>query len=225
MTGVEHLEAALAGGRGVILVGSHLGGHLSAPHWLYRRGFPLRMLIQRPQHVSKRLLDEFDRPGQDHPQGGFFLRRRLTPEEASKRIFRTRSALRDGLIIYLKGDVPWSGPNTRAGRLVGREQSFQSLWAEFAALFRAPVVAVFCTHQPGGRYRLTFDPAWAVGRGGEGEAVARYLARLDREIAAHPADAVAHLLWPCYRAEGGGATKRPRPRPKVGRRSAPARSA
>ncbi|HEU5115404.1 MAG TPA: hypothetical protein VFT74_01870, partial [Isosphaeraceae bacterium] len=30
------------------------------------------------------------------------------------------------------------------------------------------------------------------------EAVALYLARLDVLIRRHPADAVAHLTWPCY---------------------------
>ncbi|MFO0953885.1 MAG: hypothetical protein U0835_22565 [Isosphaeraceae bacterium] len=201
VSGFEHLQEALARGRGVILIGCHLGAHLSAPHWLYRQGVALRMLIQRPAHVSKLLNARFDEADGPHPQAGFFLRRRLTPEEASKRIFRTRAALRDGLVVYLKGDVPWEGANTRPGRLMGFDRTFQSLWADFAALFRAPVVAVFCTHLPGGRYALTFDPSWNVERGREGEAVARYLARLQEEILAHPADAVGHLLWPCYNDE------------------------
>lgn len=196
--GFENLEAARGMGRGVILLGCHLGAHLSAPHWLYRRGVPVRMLIQRPQHVSRLLQERFDVSTGPHPQSGFFLRRNLTPDEATKRVFRTRAALRDGLVVYLKGDVPWAGPNTRPGRLLGREQTFQSLWAEFAALFRSPVVPVFCTHRPGGRFVLTFDPAMTVVRGGEGEAVSRYLARLEAEIGANPADAVGHILWPCY---------------------------
>src|SRR5262249_1038727 len=125
--GAEHLQEALGRGRGVIMVGSHLGAHLSATHWLYRRGIPLRMLIQRPQHVSRLLQSRFDDDTGPLPQSGFFLRRRLNPEEASKRIFRTRSALRAGMIVYMKGDVPWIGPNTRPGRLLGRSQTFQSL--------------------------------------------------------------------------------------------------
>jgi lauroyl/myristoyl acyltransferase len=209
--GYQHLEAALSLGRGVILVGSHLGAHLSAAHWLYRRAVGLRMLIQRPQHVSALLNRQFDVADGPHPQQGFFVRRRLTPEEASKRIFRTRSAMRDGLVVYLKGDVPWTGPNTRPGRLLGYDRSFQSLWADFAALFRAPVVAVFCTHRPHGRYALTFDPPRTVVRGDEGPAFQHYLARLDSEIAAHPADAVAHLLWPCY----GPDTDTPRSTPPL----------
>jgi lauroyl/myristoyl acyltransferase len=215
VTGFEHLGAALRRGRGVVLLGCHLGAHLSAPHWVYRRGLPLRMLIQRPAHVSRLLNARFDEAAGPHPQAGFFLRRRLTPEEASKRVFRTRAALRDGLIVYLKGDVPWVGPNTRPGRFLGQDLSFQSLWAEFAALFRAPVVPVFCTHRPRGRYALTFDPAVTVARGDEAGAVARYLARLETEIAAHPSDAVGHLLWPCYGPPRPGS----RPAQAPGRRS------
>jgi lauroyl/myristoyl acyltransferase len=196
--GAEHLQAALGGGRGVILVGCHLGNHLSAMHWMYRRGIPLRLLIQRVPHCSRYLRSQFDVDTGPHPQAGFFLRRNLTPEVASKRIFRTRSALRDGLAVYLKGDVPWFGANTRPGRFLGHERPFQSLWAEFAGLFRAPVVPVFCTHRPGGRFALVFDPPWTVERGDEATAVARYLSRLEAEIVANPADAVAHLLWNCY---------------------------
>jgi phosphatidylinositol dimannoside acyltransferase len=218
VTGASHLDEALGRGRGVILVGSHLGAHLSAAHWLYRRNAPLRMLIQRPQHVSRLLQDRFALEDGPHPQSGFFLKRHLTPGEASKRIFRTRSALRDNLIVYLKGDVPWAGANTRTARFLGQERTFQSLWAEFAALFRATVVPVFCTHRPNGRYALTFDPPFAVERGGEGEAVARYIARLEVKILEDPADAVGHLLWPCYGPQGTPASghplrRRARPRP------------
>jgi lauroyl/myristoyl acyltransferase len=198
VSGFEHVQGARDWGQGVILVGCHLGSHLSGMHWLYRRGVPLRLLIQRPQHVSRYLQGCFDAADDPHPQAGFFLRRDLMPEVASQRIFRTRAALRDGMAVYIKGDVPWVGPNTRPGRLLGFERTFQSLWAELAALFRAPVVPMFCTHRPGGRFALTFDPAWTVVRGDEGAAVARYLERLETEILAHPADAIAHLLWPCY---------------------------
>ena len=196
--GVEHLDEALGRGLGVILVGSHLGAHLSATHWLFRRGAPLRLLLQRAQHVSRLIRSRYDVATGPHPQAEFFLRRHMTPQEAAKRIFRTRSALRDGLIVYLKGDVPWTGSNTRPARFFGHERTFQSLWAEFSSIFGTPVVPVFCTHLPRGRYALTFEPAFTVARGDEGAAVGRYLARLEAEILAHPADAVGHLLWPCY---------------------------
>ena len=186
VVGYDHLETALGAGRGVIVVGCHLGNHLSAMHWMYRRGISLRLLIQRVTHCSRYLRSRFDVATGPHPQAGFFLRRNLTSELATQRIFRTRSALREGMAVYLKGDVPWFGANTRPGRFLGIERPFQSLWAEFAGLFRAPVIPVFCTHRPGGRFALSFDPPWTVARGDEAAAVTRYLARLEGEIAAPP---------------------------------------
>jgi predicted LPLAT superfamily acyltransferase len=184
-------------GHGAILVGSHLGGHIAALHWLYRRGLPMRLLVQRPRHVSGELHRRFDLDG-PHPQAGFFLRRDLPPGAAAGRMLRARAALRDGLAIYLTGDIPWQGPNARPGRLLGLTQSFLSSWTDLAVLARAPVFLMFCTHRPDGRFSLTIEPPWTLAPGDEPAAVARYLARLETEIAAHPADAVAHLLWPCY---------------------------
>ena len=195
--GADHLDGALAGGRGVVLVGSHLGAHVSAQHWLYRRGVPLRLLVQRPRHVSSDLHRRFDRD-EVHPQSEFFLRRAMTPAESVGRLLRARSALRDGLAVYLSGDILWPGPNCRGGRLLGVDRTFLAIWADLAAHARAPVVFLFASHRPGGRYALTFDPPRAIEPGGEDLAVASYLRRLEAEIVANPADAVAYLLWPCF---------------------------
>ena len=219
--GAENVEAAKAMGRGVIVVGCHLGSHFSIPHWFYRNRerFPMRMLVQRPQHASKFFLSQFEIPGQEHPQSGFFVNRRLSPEEASRRIFRTRAALRDGLAIYLMGDVPWEGTNTRVGSLLGHEQTFQSLWTDFAVLFRAPVVIAFSIYLPGGRTRVVFKPPMMLRKGEEDQAVREYLKSLDAEIAAHPANAVAHLLWPCYGSKVTSPKRKsrrePLPRPRT----------
>jgi lauroyl/myristoyl acyltransferase len=195
--GGEHLDAALALRRGVVVVGSHLGAHLAGLHWLYRRGVPLRSLVQRPWHVSGELNRRFGLGGV-HPQSGFFLRRSMTPAESVDRLLRARSALRDGLAVYLTGDIPWPGPNCRGGRLLGVDRTFLAIWADLAAQARAPVVFLFAAHRPGGRYGLTLDEPRLVEPGSEGPAVAAYLRRLEGEIAANPADAVAHLLWPCF---------------------------
>ncbi len=212
--GASHLDAALARGRGVVLVGSHLGAHLSALHWLYRRGVPLRLLVQRPRHVARELHRRFDLEG-PHPQSTFFLKRAMTPGEAAERLLRARSALRDGMAVYLSGDIPWPGSNCRKGRLLGVDRTFLTIWADLAALSEAPVVHLFANHRPGGRYGLCVDPPRRVEVGGEAAAVARYLRRLEAEIAAHPADAVAYLLWPCF---GPPAPSLDTACPRVGRR-------
>jgi lauroyl/myristoyl acyltransferase len=196
--GAAHLHSALASGRGVVLVGCHLGAHIAAVHWLHRQDFALRLLVQRPRHVSRTLHNWFDRVDSPLPQSHFFLRRDLSAAEGSQRLLRAHAALRDGKALYLSGDVPWSSCNPRPGRLLGHERLFLGVWAELAILSQAPVIPVFCTHRQHGRYALTFDAPWHLKQGQESEAVSSFLARLEREIAAHPSDAVAHLTWPCY---------------------------
>jgi lauroyl/myristoyl acyltransferase len=199
VSGASGLDAALAAGRGAVLVGSHFGAHVAAFHWFYRRGLVLRLMVQRPRHVAPPLAAFFDRD-EDDPQSGYFLRRGLGGTECVQRLLRCRAALRAGRAVYFPGDVPWSGPNTRPGRLLGRDHRLLTVWADLAALTGAPVFHVLCSHRPGGRFKLGLEPAGRVSPGGESAAVAYYLARLESAIAARPCEAVAHLLWPCYGA-------------------------
>jgi lauroyl/myristoyl acyltransferase len=195
--GYQRLQATMAEGRGAILVGSHLGAHIAGVHWLYRRSVPLRLLVQRPRHVSRELNRRFDAVA-NHPQTDMFLRRDLSPAVAIERVFRARAALRDGLAIYLNGDIPWTGPNTCTGTLLGRPQRLLAIWTELAVLTGAPVFLVFCTHLPGGRFALEIEGLGHLRPGDEQTAVADYLKQLEARIATSPADAVAHLIWPCY---------------------------
>jgi phosphatidylinositol dimannoside acyltransferase len=196
-TGGEAFMTAIGAGRGVVLVGSHFGAHLAAFHWLYRKEVPLRLMVQRPRHVSRALDRFFDRD-EPEPQANFFLTRRMQPPSCVTRILAARGALRAGMAVYLAGDIPWTGPNTRPCRFLGQTHRLLSVWADLAAITGAPVFHVFCGHQPGGRFSLTLEPAGQVAPGGEQAAVNRYVARLEALIAANPSDAVAHALWPCY---------------------------
>ena len=197
--GQDALREAIAAGQGAVLVGSHLGGHIAAFHWLYRTGLPVRFMVQRPKHVSTALDQYFDRADSDGVgQPGLFLRRGLGKTECVDRLLRARAALRAGQALYLAGDVPWTGPNTRAGRFLGQTRRVLSVWADLASLTRAPVFFVFCTHGERGRHTLKLEPVGQVPPGGEAAAVSRHLARLETVIAANPADAAAYWLWPCY---------------------------
>jgi lauroyl/myristoyl acyltransferase len=195
--GYERLCATLSEGRGAILVGSHLGAHIAGVHWFFRRGLAFRLLVQRPRHVSSELNRRFDAGGM-HAQTEMFLRRDLTPAVAVERVFRARCALREGLAIYLNGDIPWSGPNTCSGMLLGRPQRLLAIWTELAVLTGTPVFLVFCTHLPAGRFALEIEAIGHLRPGEEETAVADYLKQLEARIASNPSDAVAHLLWPCY---------------------------
>ena len=58
--GEEQLRHVLHAGNGVILVGSHMGAYIPCLHWLFRKGLPIRALVQRPRHVSRTLDRMFD---------------------------------------------------------------------------------------------------------------------------------------------------------------------
>lgn len=200
VTGADHLDEATAHGeKGAVILGSHLGSYLTGLHWLYQSGRAIRSLVQRPCHVSSRLNREFDKKG-PHPQSDLFLHRNLNPSESVLRMLRAREALKSGVSVFLMGDIPWNSSNAREGRFLGHDRPFLSVWIDLAVLARVPVVFSFCSILPGGRYRLTFDPPWQPTAGEEAVALARYLARLEDVVRADPANAAAHLLWPCYQS-------------------------
>ena len=212
--GEDELIKALNERKGVVLVGSHLGAHISAFHWFFDRAIPIKLMVQKPKHISRRL-ERFFRASDADPQSNYFLNRALAGTDCVKRLLHARNALKSGKAIYLAGDIPWQGGNTRTGLLLGRPFKFLSVWADLAVNTQSPIFLVFCSHGEGGRFSLKIEPFGRVAPGSEPTAIKRYLERLDSAIRANPADAVAHLLWPCYGAPvsslkaNGGATLRP----------------
>ncbi|WP_165246305.1 LpxL/LpxP family acyltransferase [Paludisphaera soli] len=196
--GFEAVREALDRGRGAILVGSHLGAHIAGMHWLFRRGLPVRALVQRPKHVSRELNRRFDASAAPYAQSEFFLKRDLTTAAAVERMMQARSALRDGLAVYLNGDIVWEGSNTRTCRLLGRDHEFLAVWAELACLTRAPVFFIFCRHLPAGRFALEFRALAPESLSRPEHALAAYLAEVEAQVAVDPSEAVAYLTWPCY---------------------------
>ena len=214
--GHEHLLRALAAGQGAMLVGSHFGAHLAGLHWLLRSGLPICPMVQRPPHISGVLSRLLDARSAQEPEHDLFLRRDLTPAAAVDLLLRARAALRNGRAVYACGDIPWQGPNCRPGCLLGRDYRFLSIWADLAALTRAPAFHVFCSHLPGGRFRLEIEAVGLVHAGEGDHAVADFLGQLEARIANDPAQAVAHLLWPCFNPSAG-------PAGQPGRRARPSR--
>jgi len=195
--GAGRLIQTLQSGRGVILVGCHLGAHISGIHWFFRRHLPIRLLAQRPKHISGSLDRYFDSGGR-FPQSELFLHRGMKPADAAQHILLARDAIRDGMAIYVNGDIPWDGPNTRGGRILGRNHQLLTTWIDLGLLTGSPIFWVFCTHEAGGRFALDIEPMETIRPGEEQLALDRYLAELNARIANDPTEAVAHLLWPCY---------------------------
>lgn len=198
--GFEAVEEITSRGQGAIFLGSHLGGHLAALHWMIAHGVSLRMLVQRPKNVSAGLDAWFD---QEHPicrQSDLFLRRDLNPAEAARKMVDVRHLIRKGTSIYTNCDISWVGPNTDSCRFLGQEVRFQSIWIDLAVVLGCPVIGVECRQIMGGRFRLTFRQPETIGsRDSRQEVFDRTITRLERSILEYPDDAIAHLTWPVYR--------------------------
>jgi KDO2-lipid IV(A) lauroyltransferase len=209
--GREGLDAALAGGRGVVLLANHYGSHLVPSHWLLKQGYGLRLYMERPHHVSRFLARHL--AGDDGPlgQARLLISRRSGPAESAGSILRAVKVLRAGMILCLAGDVRWSGPNTAPARFLGREQTFTATWVTLAAMTGAPVVPVFCRMTPDGRYALDFRPPFAVppdvaARGQVPRFVQACLDDVEAQLRDDPANGNEYVRWLEAEAEADAAT-------------------
>ena len=159
--GREHLDAARARGRGVILLFNHFGGFLLPAHWLVRHGYPLRWLTERPRNISRLLARDFTVDG-PLGQRKLFMSRTHDAAEGAGAVRRAVRVLQAGMVVQVAGDVRWSGPHTAPGRFLGRTYSFSTTWVKLAAMTGAPLVPTFGFLVPDGSYRVEFHPPYCV---------------------------------------------------------------
>lgn len=199
VTGREHLDEALARGRGVILLCNHFGSHMMPAHWLTRMKYPLRLFMERPRHISRFLSREFDADGPTG-QKKLFISRKASPSEAAGSIMRAMRVLNSGMILMIAGDVRWSGPQNSAATFLGRSYTFSNTWVKLAALNGAPVIRVFCRIEEDGAYALDFHPPYSIPRGNpDAEESASYvrdfLAAVEAEVARSPENSGEYFFW------------------------------
>jgi KDO2-lipid IV(A) lauroyltransferase len=198
--GRENLDAAFAQGKGVIVLSSHFGGHLLPAHWLFRQGYTVRFYMERPRHVSRFLSAQFATDGPLGQSKLFISRSKGDPAGSASSILRAARILQAGMIIYLAGDVRWTGPNTQVARFMGRQYYFSATWVRLAALTGAPVVPVFCTMRADGTYHIDFRPAYAIPEatlrsGPIHPWVQTYLRTLEDEVRRHPENSNEYFFW------------------------------
>ena len=161
VTGRENLDAAYGLGRGCIVLASHFGAHLLPAHWLFRQNFPLRFYMERPRHISRFMSRHFKTDG-PLGQEKLFISRQGGPADSASSILRAARTLKAGMLLYLAGDVRWTGQMTDSARFLGQTMRFSTTWVVLAAMTEAPVVMVFCRMRPDGRYHMEFRPAFYV---------------------------------------------------------------
>jgi KDO2-lipid IV(A) lauroyltransferase len=175
-TGEDHLEAALAADRGVILLTAHLGnwelgGRLLGP----RLGRATHVVLSAEQDATLETYLRTDTPGLH-----FVTRRHATSTLGLLAALRRREA------VALQGDRPTGERGDTLVPFFGEPAAFPLGPFVLARAAGAPVVPAFCTMDAEARYRISIEPAIWVRRGEEAEALARMVGALERAVRAAP---------------------------------------
>ena len=199
VTGREHLDAAFGLGRGCIVLANHFGAHLLPAHWLFRESFPVRFYMERPRHISRYMSRHFETGG-PLGQDKLFISRQGVPADSASSILRAARAIKAGMLLYLAGDVRWTGQLTESARFLGRTMRFSTTWVVLAAMTEAPVVMVFCRMEPDGRYHIEFRPAFHVPkecaeRADPRTGSSQFIEILEEQVRRYPSNSNDYFFW------------------------------
>jgi phosphatidylinositol dimannoside acyltransferase len=197
--GKDHLQAAVDESRGCIVLANHFGAHLLPAHWLFRENYPVRFYMERPRHISRYMSRHFQTDG-PLGQDKLFISRQGVPADSASSILRASRAIKAGLLLYLAGDVRWTGRLTESAEFLGRSLRFSTTWVVLAALTEAPVVMVFCRMEPDGRYHIEFRPAFHVPkdapeRGQTALWVRHFMQILEEQVRKYPTNSNDYFFW------------------------------
>lgn len=149
ITGREHVEAALALGRGAIFCSAHYSNWELGPSLVARMGFPVIAIVQ--QHAVPQI-------------DALFIERRaragVNVVHSQSAALRALKALRQNQTVAILGDRPTGGPLVRA-QFFGRITGFpQGPW-RLARLSGAPLLPTF-VYRDNEKYRMNIGPPITV---------------------------------------------------------------
>ena len=180
VAGLEHVDRALAGGRGAIALTAHLGHWELAGMVTQALGFPVSAvaLSHRDAQVNDLFVTQRTSQGMEViPMG-----------QATKRCL---AALREGRVLALLGDRDFSHHAAINTTMFGRPTWIPRGPAVLSLKTRRPVVPGFLVRLGGQRFRLIFEPPIDPSTDGAEEATVerltrRYVAVMERYIRAYP---------------------------------------
>jgi len=182
--GEERFREFLDQGKGIILLGAHVGGWEMGGHLLGRFGIPVNLVVLEKEQENIRRL--FDRA----LEGKQF--RILTADENPLRSVPIMAALRRGEMVGLHGDRAFGGADLTVPFLGGRAR-FPIGAYHLAAVTGTPIFQVFAVRERLGQYRFfTFPPQFvardAVRRNPAAlrECVEQYASRLESVLRQYP---------------------------------------
>jgi predicted LPLAT superfamily acyltransferase len=148
--GEEILEAALAHGRGVLMIGAHLGS-FEVMRVVARARCPVRLRILMHQENAEKLASVLAPLNAGLHEQIITLGRPQT-------MLEVRDALKAGDVVGLLADRVVSGDRVRRCQFLGDVASFPESPFVLAAAVGAPVVLFSAVQVQGDRYRIRFEP-------------------------------------------------------------------
>lgn len=174
--GEHHLDAALAVGRGVVLLTAHLGNWEFAGRLLATRSARTAHVVLSAE--QDQALERYLRL--DGPRLRFVTRRHATATPG------LLAALRRGELVAMLADRPTGGRRDALAPFFGESAAFPLGPFVPARAAGAAVIPAFRAMAPGGRYRFAVDPPIWVKPGEELTALGAVVAALERVIRAYP---------------------------------------
>jgi KDO2-lipid IV(A) lauroyltransferase len=177
--GWHHIEDALKGGRGGLLITGHLGNWELGGSYIAARGVPVDAIAR---HMSNRVFERYlTRVRQ------WFGVRVIFDEMAVR---QTPRSVRENRIVGFLSDQGVLGLASTFVPFFSRLAKTPRGPAVFALRMQVPVVFVVAVREPSGKYRLIVEPV-TVGDTGDREAdtialVAYYTARLEAWVRQYP---------------------------------------
>ena len=178
--GLDHLQAALAGGRGVLLFTGHFTQSELASRLLSDAlGRRVRGVVRRHNHAC--LEAEFERARQ----------RVFAPTLAKKDVRGLLRALQAGEVVVYSADQDFSYAHAFVPFFGVPAATLEST-PELVRRAGAAMLFFHFHRQAGARYRLCIEPEWTGWRDGPaGASAALYMRELERVVRLHP----SQYLW------------------------------
>jgi KDO2-lipid IV(A) lauroyltransferase len=178
LEGSEHLEAALAAGRGVILLGTHAGNGVLLGAHLAARGLPVTMVYRQSRMAPNEFL------GRGYRSYGIDA---ILANEGIRAYGRMREAIKRGRILYVTIDQGVKRPQEGVPvRFLGKPMSMAAGPAQLARHARAPVLPLVATGC-NGAWRFRIEPPLPPAPGRVAAEVERLARASERQALLHPA--------------------------------------
>ena len=175
--GIEHLDAALAGGRGTIIVSAPVGNFTLLPIALAARGYPVSLVMREARHVPPGLYPQRLRELGIHP---------VVADSGASATRACVKALRAGGVLVLYVDQG-ARQSKVALPFLGRETPFDRGAAVLSRLAGCPLVPAFFDSTGLFAGELQVYPALEAADPADESAVLRQVvARIEQQVRARP---------------------------------------